>query len=166
MNYTAHVIGGLFLGIFAFGILNYGIILSLNLDLLVNLAIFLLFVFIGATLPDTDCGNSRPTKIMFTLLLIALPLAFYLKIGLIGIAYGIGAFIIACIIYKIFKPPHRGFTHSILFMLIIATGIFILTNNDWNIPEIPESLVSNYAFLGYIFGNLSHLLLDGCWKWK
>lgn len=164
MNYIPHVLIGLFCGVIVFALLNHGTILALNLDMFVNLIIFLLFVFLGSTLPDTDLGNSRPTKIMFTALLIILPLAFFLKSGLIGIVYGIIAFLIVCAIYKILRPPHRSWTHSIAFMVTIGVAIFLITNTNWNLLELPQSIITNYAFMGYIVGNLSHLLAD--WHWK
>ena len=130
MNYQAHRIGGICAGTvtatYAYQEI-LGNVSSWNVESFITFGIIMTGSIFGSLLPDIDHPSSRIGRRM--------PIISHA----VNTAFG-----------------HRGFTHSILALLLLTYGLFLLTG------VIPEFLTGYYLpfSFGLIIGYASHLLLD------
>ena len=111
-------------------------------------------VVVGAVLPDIDHKNAyvhRAAKAFFSIGLAVLGIV-YLPFPLhVRFAAAAGVFLLSYIAFSSIKMKHRGFTHSVAFLLITssATVIFSIYNFASPLPGVAMAL-----------GIFSHLTLD------
>ena len=141
MDWRSHAIIGALFAAIVFYLLNAG-----------SVSIILLAIFAGfsALLPDIDHDSSKIRKITDSaFILFSFVYSFFscpscdilslLKSALILIG-------LYFLIISLFKPKHRGITHSLLFVLIYALVLYLFFG-------------INLAIAGFI-GYLSHLVAD------
>lgn len=132
MNWKAHVAVGMILSAIAF----YFLFKTLD-PMLVAIAGF------AALIPDLDTELSKGKKLLdLVVILLAGIIAITTKIWILFFAI-VGAYFI---LYKFFKPKHRGITHTILSCLVFSVLVYFVAG----------TMPAFATFLGY----LSHLLLD------
>lgn len=98
-------------------------------------------IIISSLLPDIDIGTSIIRKLVFAL---SIAFAFALWLFTNNVLYS-AIVLIVYILTVVFIPRHRGFTHSIVALLLYTGFIFFI---------IQEQVV--YAFISYA----SHLIAD------
>ncbi len=139
MNWKPHLAIGIILTAIVFYFLGTG---------LVGLVIFSLFGGLCALVPDLDHDSSKGRKILdLVAILFALVLAYF--INGFGLAMLLTFLVISgayFVIFKLFKPKHRGITHTIFACFVFAIGLFLLAGKE----------IAMAGFVGY----LSHLLAD------
>jgi inner membrane protein len=111
-------------------------------------------VFVGSVLPDIDHKNSYVHRAVKAVLsLVAASVAFFLPLSIVQ-SYGLYIVILVTVYWGIgmMKIRHRGFTHSLSFLAIVASIGIILS---------VLSLGSPLPGVALGIGLLSHLLLDG-----
>ncbi|MFB6182613.1 MAG: metal-dependent hydrolase [Candidatus Nanohaloarchaea archaeon] len=121
---------------------------------------FFSLVFIGSILPDVDHKNSyvhRASKSFLSifsavLVFVFLPLA-------VDMAFVVSSLVLVFVYlgFSTLDFSHRGFTHSIVFGLIVCSLTVIFSS---------LYLQSFLAGIGSFLGVLSHLILDGELKLK
>lgn len=93
--------------------------------------LFITIAGLSALIPDIDNGNSLITRI--TSLVVIGVLVFYLAttygINLNSLLLLVAGIIIYILARKILFPKHRGYTHSIVFALIMGAVMYYFTNN-------------------------------------
>lgn len=116
-----------------------------------NLLFFSFLCGIFALLADLDHELSKSRKILDKLVPIASFVIGFLYFN--NIAYALYTLIflsgVYFLLFVFLKPKHRGFTHSIIFLLFFSAIIYFFDN-----------LVGIIFFIGYS----SHLVLDGTLK--
>ncbi len=109
-------------------------------------------VAMGALLPDADHHKTK----MFQVVSLAIGIgAFFLSKPLMQQRFGefnggiasLGIGIIAMILFRLFKPKHRGITHTLFAAALYAAAVFFLS--------APQLAVAGFAAYA------SHLLADG-----
>lgn len=133
MNWRLHLLGGFILAV----------ILVIFFGLKEQYFLLFLLVPIYSLLSDIDHRDSTITWASFTLAFILCIIG--LIYSIIFLYFGIGLFALVFIAVLLFK--HRGFTHSIIFGILVSIPVIYFSN------DIIEGLI--------IFGVFwSHLLLD------
>jgi membrane-bound metal-dependent hydrolase YbcI (DUF457 family) len=148
---------------------------------------FLIGIFIGSLLPDTDIPNSKIDYINNSDIMCyvgysknwKLVLKFFISI-ICNITLGVGKLtkhilnpVIVILLQKILNKQinknHRGITHSIcgIFgycLLLEGIGLIILTIFTMLVSEIFGYIILYYSLLifGILFGGILHLLEDMC----
>lgn len=147
MNYKAHIFFGvLFSAIFGY-VLTSVFKLSISLTLW---GYILFFGFVGSIFPDVDMKNSTIVWILLSTSVISLITSLILiKFNLLSsYSYGTLYCSLVLLFVSVFFPiifKHRGFTHSILFNVLVSVPICFI----------------NYMFaISFFIGALSHLILD------
>jgi membrane-bound metal-dependent hydrolase YbcI (DUF457 family) len=111
---------------------------------------------LGAALPDADLPKTRQFRLVAVFVVIA---AFALARDFIAsrfpqlsaleaAAYALAAAFAALGVIYVAKPRHRGVTHSLAALAVVALGIFVLTQS---------ALLAGFAALAFA----SHLACDG-----
>lgn len=118
--------------------------------------LFLTFTALGSLVPDIDHPKSTLNQKILPKKNKFIQEMFYFVLGLVSIYFSyrqdIKAFLfigIALILTGL--SSHRGFTHSLLGLLIFWAGVYYLTNSVYNIP---------IAHIGFAIGFISHLVAD------
>lgn len=144
MNWRSHAIIGAVVATIA------GYILGIRE--LGDLGIIAIFGALGALAPDLDHDMSKGRKLLDIGVIIASFVILYLSTCKLCIP-NISMFIIWLailgvyfLLFRIFKPHHRGITHTITAAVVFGILIFLLA--DWK-----------FALAGFV-GYLSHLLAD------
>ncbi|MBI5227220.1 metal-dependent hydrolase [Candidatus Micrarchaeota archaeon] len=145
MNYQAHaVIGGVLCGTLAYflgtGFLGNGFF---------GIVFALIIGGLSALVPDLDHDTSKGRKIMdWAVIVFSLILAYFASSGVVlSMLFFFFALVGAYfVIFKFFKPKHRGITHTIVACFVFSILLFFLAGKDFAI----------FGFVGY----LSHLLAD------
>ena len=140
MNWRAHLVIGLILCAILFYLLGTGIF---------DLLIFSLFGGLCALAPDLDHDMSKGRKIMDAVaILLSLILAYFASGGTILSMLIIFLALVGLyfVLFKLFKPKHRGITHTLVACFGFSVLIFFLAGKMFAIA----------GFIGY----LSHLIAD------
>ena len=144
MNWKSHILFGMLLSMIVFYIIGIDFY---------ELIVYGVFAGIFALVPDLDHELSKGKKILdivFSLVILAIlywleckgicipsPNIFVNWLMVLGIYF---------LVFRFFKPKHRGMTHSIVFAVILASGLFFLVGYKMALA----------GFIGYC----SHLIGD------
>lgn len=140
MNKLGHLFIGSVLGI-ALVLLTHYYLGWFTKDLL-NVAIIIWVIYVYSLLPDIDSKSGSITWTFIAVAIVALISGYFLKNN-IFLIFGIGLITITFLAAEFM--PHRGFTHSILFGILVSfPWIYI----DWH-----------YSILSFVCF-YSHLLAD------
>lgn len=118
--------------------------------------LFLTFTTLGSLIPDIDHPRSTLNQKILPIKNKFFKEIFYLGVGLGSIYFSyklnIKAFtLIGIALILTGLSSHRGFTHSLLGLLIYWAGIYYITNSVYNL---------SMAHIGFAIGYMSHLVAD------
>lgn len=147
MNWKSHIFIGCLFTLAAMLIL-------FNIKDFFTLTALTTFGGLSALLPDLDHDLSKGRKILDVIVILGSILFFVFFFNSYSlqnsILYSLALMGIYFVLFALFKPRHRGVTHSIVFAVIYSVILFFLA--DFNLAVA--------GFIGYF----SHLLADGMIK--
>ncbi|MBI4155419.1 metal-dependent hydrolase [Candidatus Woesearchaeota archaeon] len=138
-NYKTHLLVSLILSLSLFFVFYYYKKLTLSQ------LIFLPYILFLGIIPDIDTKKSLARKMMNIGFLSSILILFGMFYILLEIKYLIIITIFSIIILFIYKLPHRGMTHNLLFGLLMTFFLFF---------------ISPYLFIISYISFLSHLAFD------
>lgn len=151
MNWVGHTfVAGILtlIGIMVvFTVLDYPI----NQDSIIRTVLFSGTALLASIAPDFDTPKSKFAKLIEFIVLVLAGLLSFLIFGATiwaGVSF-IVMFAIFKLVYALFVPSHRGFIHSIFFLVLATAVLYYLTHNI-------------YIAGGFVWGFGLHLLVDGC----
>lgn len=150
MNWIGHIIFAFFITLILLGTYTYITKTAITNEFIVVSLTFIVSAIIGSIVPDLDSPSSLFFRI-FELIIAAIIAWFAIQtLGFIisALLLALGVFVIFRLLASLIIPRHRGFVHSLMFMLILAISLYFF--------------ISNIVIVaGFIVGFWSHLLGDG-----
>lgn len=150
MNWIGHIVFAFFITLILLGTYTYITKTAITNEFIVVSLTFIVSAIIGSIVPDLD----SPSSLFFRIfeLIIAAVIAWFaiqtLGFTLNALLLALGVFVIFRLLAALIIPRHRGFIHSLVFMLILVVLLYFFTSNI-------------IIAIGVVIGYWSHLLGDG-----
>jgi len=150
MNWIGHVLFAFFISLILISSYIYITKTSVTSDFIISSSIFIVSVLIGSIIPDLD----SPSSLFFRIfeLIVGAAIAWFavqtLGFTLTALALAFGVFVVFRLLAGLVIPRHRGFIHSLAFVVILLIPTYFLTSNV-------------IITLGIFTGFWSHLWGDG-----